>query len=305
MADGAVILFPGCLISTRYPQVEATARFVLQKLGTPMIDGAKFVCCPDPVMYRSHSKNLWLTIAGRNLASAQKISKEAEIVPLCSGCNTTLSEAVHILSNDDDAKLAVNKRLEKDGLKLEGEVSVRHFIRYLESLPEDRLKSPIKQSLEGLRVACFYGCHLLKPSAIMKPDSVRYPQFMERLVRLLGATPLNYDSKASCCGKGSLDDEVALDMTKTIVERIMACGAIDAIACACPFCFSAFESYLVQEKIGLPVLFISQLFALAYGAPPEILGKGFHRVKIDGILDRYLRGEEKKREEGTREGVKG
>ncbi|MCX7704179.1 MAG: heterodisulfide reductase-related iron-sulfur binding cluster, partial [Planctomycetota bacterium] len=218
---------------------------------------------------------------------AQKVSIGVEIVPLCSGCNTTLLEAVHILSRDDDLLNMVNKRLEKENLRYEGEVTVRHFVKYLDSLTEERLRSCVRNRLDGLNVACFYGCHLLKPSDVMKPDSVRFPQFMERLVSIVGATPVEYGLSSACCGKGSLDDTVSFDITKTIVERIVSSGSVDAIVCACPFCFSAFESYLAQAKVALPVLFLSQLFALAYGASAETMGKGFHRVKIDGILDRY------------------
>ena len=51
----------------------------------------------------------------------------------------------------------------------------------------ERIKGSIVRPLNGLKVAIHYGCHLLKPSKIMKVDDPDDPCVMEKLVEALGA----------------------------------------------------------------------------------------------------------------------
>jgi len=287
MSDGAAILFPGCLVSTRYPQVEATARFVLEKLGVDLLKSDGFVCCPTPIAYRSYSEVKWLTVAAWNLATAAKTGAE-KIIALCSGCNTTLAEASHILSTNDDLRELVDTKLARQGLASNTDISVQHLAYYLAEVDEKELQKPLVRRLDGLRLAVFYGCHILKPSALLKPDSVRFPRFIERLVELTGAEPVEFPKKVACCGRSSLDDSVADDMTFSILESAAGSGA-DALLAACPFCFLSLEKVQLQQKDEkkLPVLFLSELFALAFGAPSETIGGMYHRIKIDSVLSKY------------------
>ena len=287
MSNGAAILFPGCLVSTRYPQVEATARFVLKKLGVDLLKTDGFVCCPTPIAYRGYSEVRWLTVAAWNLATAAKTGAK-KIIALCSGCNTTLTEASHILSTNDDLRELVNAKLAREGLQLNSDTSVQHLAFYLADIDEKELQKPLVRRLDGLRLAVFYGCHILKPSALLKPDSVRFPRFIDRLVELTGAEAVEFSEKAACCGRSSLDGSVADDMSSSILRSAARSGA-DALLLVCPFCFLSLEAVQLRQKVEkeLPVLFLSELFALAFGAPTETIGGMYHRIEIDSILNKY------------------
>ena len=44
-----------------------------------------------------------------------------------------------------------------------------------------------------------------------------------------------------------------------------------------PFCFVQFD---IRQKEGLPVLYLSELLALAFGATPEQIGLKYHKTRL-------------------------
>lgn len=56
----------------------------------------------------------------------------------------------------------------------------------------------VAKPLEGLRVACYYGCVLTRPRDEF--DSTEKPQVMDNLMQALGAEPVPFPYKAKCCG---------------------------------------------------------------------------------------------------------
>jgi heterodisulfide reductase subunit B len=95
---------------------------------------------------------------------------------------------------------------------------------------------------------------------------------MDRLMQALGAEPVPWDAKVSCCGASlaltNLD--IVLGMSRAILENARARGA-DVVAVACPLCHSNLDTR--QAKMGLvhpiPVLYFTQLMALAFGMAPQ------------------------------------
>ena len=51
-------LFPGCVIQNRIPFLEASAKFVFEKVGLAT-SPAKFACCPNPVGLRLADNTTW------------------------------------------------------------------------------------------------------------------------------------------------------------------------------------------------------------------------------------------------------
>jgi heterodisulfide reductase subunit B len=51
----------------------------------------------------------------------------------------------------------------------------------------------------------------------------------------------------------------------------------NCILTPCPFCFVQFD---IRQKDGLPVLFLSEMLALAFGATPELIGLKYHRTRL-------------------------
>lgn len=112
----------------------------------------------------------------------------------------------------------------------------------------------------------------------------------EDLVRATGATVVDYETKLECCG-GALDRvgqrESALEFCARKVEDLSG-QEVDALVVACPSCFQQFDLNQAAmlrrrqkegagEDVGIPVLYYSELVALAMGRDPEDLGLSLHR----------------------------
>ena len=285
-----ITFFSGCLIPTKYPQVELATNVIARNLEIPVKQVKGFSCCPDPIYFRARDNYQWLTLAARNLALAREA--KVDIVALCSGCNSTLRDAAHILGNDGELMKMVNSRLSKTGKSYDGKASVKHLIAYLrDDIGVEKLEASVKRKLTGLKAAPFYGCHMLKPSEVMQfESSVRFPTSLDGLLEATGVEVIHYRGESNCCGKGALDDEIGLSMVREITSSAMKQGA-DFICVVCPYCFAALEIGQLTLKrnkeieAGLPVVFYPQLLALAQGATEEEVGLQLHRIKAQVIVE--------------------
>lgn len=286
-----ITLFLGCLIPTKYPQVELATNIVLKNLGVPVVPVCGFSCCPDPIYFRAKDNYQWLTLAARNLSLAREAN--ADIVALCSGCNATLRDAVHILGRDGELMRIVNEKLARIGRSYDGKAGVKHLITYLrDDVGIERLQESVRRKLTGLKAAPFYGCHILKPSEVMQfEESLRFPRSLDPMLEATGVEVVHYNGESNCCGKGSLDEEIGLSMAKEILISAKEAGA-DFVCVVCPYCYAALELGQLALKrkqgleIGLPVVFYPQLLALAQGATPTEVGLQLHKIKANVITDK-------------------
>jgi heterodisulfide reductase subunit B len=277
--------FPGCLARTKLPHIEASVRRALESLGIVVEEETRFSCCPDPVVFRSASRDDWLALAARNLS----LDGETPIVTLCPGCASSLSEARHILSEDTGARDDAAARLERLGLSL----SLPRASHFLDLLSDEKrmqeIGARVTRKFEGLRVACHYGCHLTRPSDAVDFDDPEKPRCLDDLVTLLGAEPVPYEDKYLCCGRPSLDEGTSVGILERKLSAMREAGA-QAIVLACPFCFEQFDvgQTLLARKTGkefnLPVFYLSQLLCLALGAAGSDVGLGMHKVRGGGVL---------------------
>lgn len=281
--------FPGCLIPVKYPQMEKAVRLTLPKLGIDLVDLQGLTCCPDPIHFKAYDKMGWLTIAARNLCIAEEAG--LDFMTICSGCTSTLSEAYHLLMEDEDLKERVNKRLKRIGKEYRGESSVRHIITLLkDEVGTSAVRDSVKRPLEDLRVAIHYGCHLLKPSRIMNVDDPDYPELMESLIDATGATPVRHREWILCCGKACFDEVIPKEMMRDILASVLEMNA-HCMGVICPSCFSEFDlgqiilSRHFKTEFGIPVLYYFQILALAQGFPPEEVGLERHRIKARAVIE--------------------
>jgi heterodisulfide reductase subunit B len=289
MADYKYIPFFGCMITVKYPQFEAAVRKTVPKLGIELVDVKGFTCCPDPIFFKASDKIRWLTIAARNLCLAEDVG--LDIVTVCSGCTATLMEARHLLE-DDALRAKINERLKAINREYKGTAKVRHLCTVIrDDIGIDVVKESVTNPLEGLRVAIHYGCHLLKPSQVMKVDDPNHPTILEKLVEAVGAEAVEHNEKLLCCGKACMHDEMPKEMTRDVIQSIMNMG-VDCMGLICPTCFDEYDlgQMLLTRKYGktfnLPVIYYFQLLGLAQGLHPRELGLQRHKIKTDKILEK-------------------
>ena len=279
------IPFFGCMMTTKYPWFEAAVRKTVARLGMELVDVDGFTCCPDPIYFQARDKIDWYTVAARNLALAEAVGHD--IITTCSGCTATLSEVNLALREDPELRARVNNRLRGVGMEYKGQINVRHAVTVMrDDFSIDRVAETVSRPLSGLRVAIHYGCHLLKPSRVMRVDDPDRPTILENLVRAIGAEPVRHDRTLLCCGRACSAEDVSDHMVEDILDGIRATGA-DCMGLICPSCFDRFDLGQVllgrkrNRSFDVPVVYYFQLLGLAQGFDPREVGLHMHKVKFE------------------------
>jgi heterodisulfide reductase subunit B2 len=282
--------FFGCMITTKYPQFEASVRKTLPALGVELVDVDGFSCCPDPIFFKAFDKEEWLTLAARNLCVAEEAGHD--VITCCSGCTATLKEAWHLLHEDVGLRDRVNARLAKIGREWKGTVKVRHIVTMIrDDVGIDAVRKAVVRPLEGLRAAIHYGCHLLKPSKVMQVDNPDRPTILEDLMEAIGVEPVEHEEKILCCGKACMDPDIPGEMTRDVLRAITSLD-VDCMGLICPTCFDEYDlgqiklSRKFKEKFNMPVIYWFQLLGLALGMEPDEMGFKRHKIKVAPVLEK-------------------
>jgi heterodisulfide reductase subunit B len=284
-------LFLGCTIPARQPQYELSARKALKKLGIELVDLEGMTCCAPPPL-QSIDLETSLAIAANNICIAEEA--DLSIVTLCTGCFESLAMANTLLKEKTELKARVNKILSNAGKEFKGNKEVRHYLQVLmEDVGLDRIKQSVIKPLNKLKVAAFSGCHLLRPSELLRFDDPERPRIFDTLIEALGAKSIWYKNKLKCCGgllRGYADD-VALAIARDNIVNASNAGA-DCIATLCPFCFLTLDlgqmliKTTYKEEYNMPIIHYAELLSLSLGVEPKELALDFHKVKIDKVLEK-------------------
>ena len=142
----------------------------------------------------------------------------------------------------------MNERLREVGLRYNGPVKVRHYMRLLwEEVGLKLINSAVTRPLTDVILAPHYGCHYLKPSELTAGfDSPADPRTLAELISATGAQVTDYPSLKDCCGGGVLgmSEGVANALAATKLIDVAATGA-HALVLVCPFCNVMYEG---QQK---------------------------------------------------------
>ena len=284
-------LFLGCTIPARQPHYEISARKALTKLGIELVDLESMTCCAPPPI-QSIDLETSLAVAAYNICLAEEA--DLNIVTLCTGCFESLAMANTLLKENQQLKAKVNKILAEAGKEFRGSKEVRHYLQVLmNDIGLEKLKDSITRPLNNLKVASFSGCHLLRPSSLLRFDDPERPRIFDTLIEALGARSIWYKNKLRCCGgllRGYADD-VALAIARDKIVNTTNAGA-DCIATLCPFCFLTLDlgqmlmKSTYKEEYNMPVIHYAELLSLSLGIDPKELALNFHKVKIDKVLEK-------------------
>jgi heterodisulfide reductase subunit B len=284
-------LFLGCTIPARQPHYELSARKALTKLGIELVDLENMTCCAPPPL-QSIDLETSLAIAAYNICLAEEA--DLNIVTLCTGCFESLAMTNTLLKEKEELRERVNKILSNVGKEFKGNKEVRHYLQVLmKDIGVDRLKRSVVKPLNKLKVASFSGCHLLRPSALLRFDDPERPRIFDTLIEALGAKSIWYRNKLRCCGgllRGYADD-VALAIARDKIVNATDAG-VDCISTLCPFCFLTLDlgqmliksSY--KEEYNMPIVHYAELLSLSLGVEPKELALDFHKIKIDKVLEK-------------------
>jgi len=286
--------FPGCSLEKLAQSYYVSSLESAKKLGVELKELEDWNCC-GATTYFHVDQLLAYTLAARNLAIAEKTG--LNLVASCSACYKNSYFTNQHIQEDPDLTEHLNYALEADDLQVTGSGKVYHLMEvFANDVGMEEIKSKVACPLEGLKVAAYYGCQMVRPRK--DGENVENPQFFEELIAATGAEPVNFPERLRCCG-GSLimtSRRAALDMVKKLLQNAVDNKA-EVIATSCPMCQINLECYQAQvnEEFGtnysMPVLYFTQLLGLALGAPSKKLGFGKEFVSAMPFLSRYLQKE--------------
>lgn len=266
-----------------------TVKMVMKTMDVEMEEIPDWNCC-GATSAHTMSESLAYALPLRNLVLAEKLENDTMTIP-CASCYQRLKfTKVHMDENPELAK-KINTAVVGEG-NYEGKVNIKSMLQYCyEDMGLDAIKAKVTSPISGMKLACYYGCLLTRPKAITQFDSPEYPMSMDRIVEALGAKATPFDFKTECCGASfSISEtDVVLDLTNKILEMAKESGA-HAIVVACPLCQSNLDmrqpdiEKKFNVKYNLPVFYLTQLMAMAFGMPKEKMMFNKHIVPVESAL---------------------
>jgi len=280
-------LYPGCVMPTEQYAYEMSIREIFPKLDVELVDLKGFSCCGEPI--KSVNQFLTLTLSARNLAIAEK--EGLDVFAPCPMCHLALTECKRILDTDPEINERVNRNLADENLKYNGNSNVLSILDLLyDVIGIEKIKKLVKKPLKDLKVATHYGCHLIRPSEIGRPDDSENPQKMEEILEAIGAKPEFYPEKLDCCGAllNANLPESALTKTGQKLQKVQEYG-FDVFVDTCPWCHKQYDSRQVKagetiaSKLEVPVVYLTQLLGVAFDINHEKLGLDLNLSPVDKL----------------------
>jgi heterodisulfide reductase subunit B len=266
------LYYPGCSLRSTGRAYGESLEAVFKALEIPMEELDDWNCC-GATSYVSIDETDAFALAARNLALAEQQSSDEKInlIAPCSACYLVLSKTERFLEDVPNVSAKINSSLNKAGLHYNGRVDVRHPIDVLvNDYGLENIAKRVKTPLKGVKVACYYGCQILRPYATF--DDQYHPETMEKLMKTIGADPVDWSLKTRCCG-GSLTgtiQEAGLRLNRILLNDAQKSGAAVVLTC-CPLCQHNMECYqqrinrMYDEEIDIPVMYFTQLMGIALG----------------------------------------
>ena len=281
--------YPGCTLKTTAKAFETSAMAVLEKLNVQAIELPKWNCCGT--VYSMSTDNVMYQLAPiRNLIRTREIGDDRLLV-LCSMCYNTLQRANFLVQIKRDTLNLINDFTYLEKVKYDGSVKVIHLIQLLKE-KENEIKKNVLRKLQGLKVATYYGCTLVRPKEV-GIDDMENPQIMDSIVESVGAEPVYFPYSVECCGSYHTitDKELVFNRTYEIINSSHQSGA-DIILTSCPLCHFNLDARQknIMERFPdfkpLPVIYITQLLSYAFGFGDEINGFDMNFVNPKQILEK-------------------
>jgi heterodisulfide reductase subunit B len=280
--------YPGCSSEATAAAYEHSIAKVSEKLGLQLTPVDDWNCC-GATEYFTLDRTVAHSVIARNLALVD--DDTTELVASCSACYLNLQKTDHVMCDHADVCGRITESLAAGGLSYKpGRLRIRHLLDVVyEDVGEEAIRNAVVRPLHGLRVAPYYGCQITRP--IDNGDDPEYPQRLDRILRWLGATVVDYPVKTHCCG-GHMT-QISEPQAHELIRRLLYSAEdynADVITCLCPMCQLNLDAYQTQvnarfnSSFSLPVLFFTQLLGVAFGLPYSELGFGREIVAAEPVL---------------------
>ena len=280
--------FPGCSAESTARDMHESTLAVAKALGIEMVEPKGWTCCGATAGHQT-DRVLAASLPAANLIKVKDMG--LDMVVNCAACYNRMKMANYEISTDSQIRTSVCDAIGRD---YDGSVNVRHFVEVLlKDVGLETIAKTVKHSLKGLKVACYYGCLLVRPPKVMKFDDPENPTSLDKLVKVTGGESIDWSGKTECCGGGlSLTrTDVVVQLTDSILGMAQSAGA-DCIAVSCPMCQVNLDlrQQDIKKQTGrdyeMPIVYITQLLGLSFGISPDKLGFKKLMVPASNILEK-------------------
>ncbi len=283
--------YPGCSAKGVGRAFTESLQAVFEHLGAGLDELEDWNCC-GATAWPSVDADQGFALGARNLALAEDRAPgegPVDVLASCTGCYRALLKTEQALARSGRTAEKIGGALAAIGLDYEGRARVRHPVDILlNEIGVDAISDAVVRPLTGLKVACYYGCLLVRPFAAF--DDQYNPMSIDRLVAAVGAEPIEWPLKTRCCGGscycggpviGAMP-EATMQLSYALLREATKRGA-DMIATICPLCqfnlegFQGRMSKRFDRPLDVPSVFVSQLLGVAMGIDEHKLG--IHRLQ--------------------------
>jgi heterodisulfide reductase subunit B len=283
-----VAYYPGCALEGSGHAYNRSTRALGEKLGLKLKEVEDWNCC-GAMEVKNIDPKIQTYLSSRVMSiAANKMNMDVVMAP-CNGCYHNLKKAEYDLENDDKTREVVDRLSSKAGHETyqSGQVETIHALDWIkETIGEEGLKERVKNSLQGIKIANYYGCMYTRPRHIFPEkdagpgsESTSRPHFMDDLLDAAGAENVDFPLKTACCGGAHTlsDSDTSTRLVANILQTAEAAGA-EVIATECPTCHSGLEMHQIRAektlgiKTHVKIIYFTQLLGLALGLKPKKVG---------------------------------
>jgi succinate dehydrogenase / fumarate reductase cytochrome b subunit len=285
--------WPGCVSRGFTPELHGSMNLVAPKLDLELVELDRANCCGAGVI-AEHNQELADTLNARTFAMAQGVEGAVGMMNICSTCQGAQSECQQRLDADGEYRDVVNANLSAESLAYQqhSEWWNKNFLWLLvEEIGLDKLRSKVVRPLEGMRIAPFYGCYIVRPTKRLGyADHPDRDQYLDYVIEALGAEPVEYAGSHKCCGFPviTMNRTTSLRQAGRHLADALDAGA-DCLVTPCPLCHLNLDlqqpaaAKFVERDLDVPVLHLPQMVGLALGLEPKELGMNKHVVKTKSV----------------------
>jgi heterodisulfide reductase subunit B len=272
LAPNEMGYYPGCSLHSMAIEFHMSTQAAAKVLGLGLVEPKGWTCCGSSPAHKLDPEDA-VRMPMQNLALFER-SGFREVAMPCAACFSRFRAAQHEVREDR----ALRRRMDQaTGHEYQDTVEIRSLVDVMaERVGIEAIAAKVQKPLAGLKVVCYYGCLLTRPPQIAEVPHPEYPRNMDRVVGALGAEVLDWDGKTRCCGAGlaATVPERALELCRWLIDAARSVGA-DCMAVACPLCHANLDGRQLQmDDLAqrMPILYFTQLMALAFGVEPKAAG---------------------------------
>ncbi len=253
--------YPGCTLKNKAKDLDRYARISAQALGITMEEIADWQCCG--AVYPQAQDEIATRLSSVRVLMAAR-DKGQDLLTLCSACHHVVKRVNNDMKTNEDIRSKVTNYM-KPEVPYAGETNVIHYLEMLRDVVGfDAIRAKVVNPLTGRKIAAYYGCMLLRPSNVMQFDSPENPTILEDFIRAIGAEPVIYPDRNSCCGAYcTLEDKAATDKKSGKILSSAASFGADTIVTACPLC--QYNLKHAANESSPAVIYFTELLAEALG----------------------------------------